>query len=1089
MSNNYSPQSHFFVEDININNALDSNYELDAFGPVKNNLATQYRTTSIIRADSITKVFAICKGRILIQPTTDDDTKVNLILKPHAIYTPLKIKYFIYRGINKSDLIIEESLKPKDLNDANQPSFLRNIWDAYISLNLSSPNSPQPTVLPPNIIGYYPLNQPPESLIETYFNKGYDNYYSYELPVCREGDHIGNFTGQLGLDIVLDYGDYQIDSQNELFKLDLTYARKLSHSLDISALLTPTAVKEKRYKEYIHLFMDPAAFWGSHIECGNIKLFNNKSGIKTQSDIYTHILRKYQTRNNVYIYIRGERGKSYNYINSARKISFEIYSNPSQPSIPNESYNTSDWPILIREFINTNGGSRYVRCVMQYDIATATPLIDRHISIDICAPDNDVSSFPKEYKPKTTGIASTEPFDFKIYFNPTISCATFLIINCNLTQTLPQSKYYDNLWPFNIQPTIPKTSIGSNLSWCTYDKSRMLRLSHTFDIGASIQNKVLFDQGKNIINNTAKNRRLFIAAIKRSTNHELEYNQLNISDFLQGQKSTPTTSEEYSLLGYNDKDISIYQGVVTEGNDQIFTLSLVHDAQFEKRNSYFQLGITDDEYNKLLYGTVSVPTSGSLLPPDTGEVYIELRETSGNVIKDFKKFKVGLNYENSLGVYESTLDQNTPTPGNDVFVYTVDGFYFFSKEFSDHQTFYQQFAKASVEFRTKISNNPYKGEFGFDWLRVGDNGDRAYEIIVEGGYERPSNGDLNTEFENPDEAYKALKSEYRSLPTQKVDTQYYVPYLNLFSQTFSNTIVTSPKPPFEAELRVLVEINEALSKLEFDYDHLYFDIDKPILSDKSIRTKGDSIDKTIKITCKQDFSINKEIKILAYPLNSNNKKDAKVAGMVTLRRNGVLNRKTLNTVLIKVRTNISGVVEEGIFSNNEKDNLRISHYQALIHGRTEFETLDLLNDQNFKSGGLYIDSNMTINYLEPTLYTYLKSKLNVKYNTYIKIFSFYVEATYNSGGVIAGRSEGFGTDSVILYKSKNDLTACHEVFHSLGLHHSHRDGVIRFPEQKYIYPKYTSNVNTSTDNYMSYADIYRKSLWDWQLKIIHFYIK
>src|SRR5690554_4293343 len=125
--NPYNPSSHFFVDHTNLSNPVLANLVTDAFGPVEdanntNRKQNEYRVTSFIRTATTSKVFAICDGHLLIQPNSDDSSKINLILRPSASYAPFKIKYFIYRGVNKSDLIDGNNLKDYE---TNSPDFLQ----------------------------------------------------------------------------------------------------------------------------------------------------------------------------------------------------------------------------------------------------------------------------------------------------------------------------------------------------------------------------------------------------------------------------------------------------------------------------------------------------------------------------------------------------------------------------------------------------------------------------------------------------------------------------------------------------------------------------------------------------------------------------------------------------------------------------------------------------------------------------------------------------------------------------------------------------------------------------------------------------
>ena len=346
----YKPQSYFFVDHTALRsvNDNDTNESVDAFGPVVGFPTTKYRTTSFVRASDSTasvKVFAICAGRVLIQPTSGsgNETKVNLILKPETNYAPLKIKYFIYRGVNKADLILNDTLVPINAADTSQPAFLKRLWSVYERYNNNSALSDFFT----NMIGYDP-SMSSATLIDEVFNQFEGD--QYQLPVCEAGMHLGYFTERVGLDIVLDDGDYMLEHQEELFRFDLGYARKIEHVFDVSTISNATpaieTTKRARYREFILRFMDAAAFWGSHINCGKIALsctvpLADETRIETASDIYGYILNKYQTRNNIYIHITGERNRSYTYYDDANNKR-KIYFNDVEIS-----YETSDWPIFI----------------------------------------------------------------------------------------------------------------------------------------------------------------------------------------------------------------------------------------------------------------------------------------------------------------------------------------------------------------------------------------------------------------------------------------------------------------------------------------------------------------------------------------------------------------------------------------------------------------------------------------------------------------------------------------------------------------------------------------------------------------------
>jgi hypothetical protein len=1194
----YGPTSHFFVDESKLATIVSANYTADAFGPVTGSATTKYRTTSKIRAigtDPV-KVFAICDGQVLMQPCFEngviDTTKVNLILKPSTSYNPLKIKYFIYRGIRKEDIMdVDNNLKAES-NDTNQPSFLAKLWFQFKNFYTDVDNT-APTVFPASLIGYEP-NVTETTLIENVFTKK-ETTAVYQLPLCSEGEHLGNFTGEIGLDIVLDHGDYQLQNQEELFKFDLKFARKKEHIFDTATIPSSTAVKIKRYKEYIHQFMDAAAFWGSHIECGAIKTIATdaatdvaiKKGLKTNEDVFTKIVNKYQTQNKIYLYIQGENNRSYNYYDATRKVfGFSPTGQLNQTEI-------SGWPIIIEELAVTASTSpKYTEGVtfnLQYNIDTRIPEPERHVAVDVIAANNNTSAYPLLEKPKNPVAPATVPafltnktasITTVFQVNGTKSCATFLMLYANLKQEFPLKNYYNDLFPVNLNTNfrLPTTATEDLRSCVTYDKSRMVNLDDVLDVGASIQNKVVFDNGKGPAVAgvaTRKARRLYMAILKRNSTHDLEYDNLNIDTVTAIFDKSDTPRDQYARIVYNSTDFSVYRGTFTDlaYTDKVNSLTLVHENSLLKRNSFFHLGITEEEYNKLVYGQISVPVVTppapipQLLPVDADNVFFYLEEVLSFVSKNVQKFKVGMRFDDNTLNVDNTGNRVTffPSTANEVYVYTIDGFYFFSKEYAEYQEFYNEFAKAKVEFRTIMDQNAvydhdnnnatapiplysfnpptniptttpfYNGEFGFDWLRIGDNGEEPYESIITGGYERPTATDTNTEFEydlqltKGIEAFKALQREYKSIPTQKLNKQYFAPYLNLFSKTYSDTINTSPKPPYEADLRVLVQIDEALNKLEFDYDRTLFIIDKPILSDNAIRTtKGESIDKTIKITCLRDFSETQQIKVLAYPVGETDKKKAKLAGIIIVGRNDVSIRKEVKFVAVKVKTNINGIISIGSFSNIEIDNLKNALYQSLITGKIEqyvakdtsgniivdsngssIDYLDLTSDNNFKirnvagvntfgqfiykkvnSNDTNIEGNLAEDYNYPNhdFHKYLKNiflnnPLNLKYknDNYFTIFSF-GEDGYD---LAQGQIESVGMHNLVLFKTRDNCTMNHEGLHGLGLQHTHRnDTPIKEVERKYIYPEYgAGHIKDTTDNVLSYLPT-GITTWYWQWKIM-----
>ncbi len=1143
----YEPSTHFFTEQNLLSAIVAANYATDAFGPVTGSLTTKYRTTSVVRTASANpvKLFAICDGQILIQPQTGDATKVNLILKPTASFAPLKIKYFIYRGVNKADWIdASGNLPAVNAADPNQPALLKSVWAKFLAFNLPLFNlgliPTPPNVFPAKLLGYDETDAP-SNLIEHYFTRKINSTF-FQIPICKKGEYIGNFSGQIGLDIVLDHGDYELVNQDELFKLNLGFARLKANVLDTATIPASTTVKVKRYKEYIYQFIDPAAFWGSHIKCGKIILFDNAAGITTNNDIYTRLISKYQTRNKIYLYIQGEKNRSYNYFETTRKVYGFVTAGKLN--------DTNGWPISIEEITLTAATTTFKsikKLQLDYSVSSSINELDRHVSIDFIAPNNKTNTYPLLYKPPTpasppatlTGKTPAASIQFPV--NGLKSCAVFIFIYANLKQEFPMKDYFNELWPVNLASNLYLPPGELNLThWCTYDKSRMVSLDPALNVGASIQNKIVFDNGINQVTGAppvpTKKRRLYMAVLKKNTIHDAEYDNLNIDTITSGLAEKTNSNEEYALNLYGDLEFSVYKGTFTDGAATVNSLTLFHNTSLPKKCSYFQLGITEEEYNKLVYDNINVPAivppaiaPAQILPLDADNVFFNLVEDTSFVNADIRKFKVGLRYEDNTGA----LVTITPTsPANDVFVYTVDGKYFFSKDYSQFQGFYKVFAKAKVEFRTVPVAIPasggspaipvYNGEFGFDWLRIADNNEPSYQSTVRSGYERPNGADLNTEYEGAAEAFKALKREYYSLPTQKNNDYYSIPYLNLFSKTFSNTVASVPAPPFEANLRILVEIDENLDKLAFDYDPLLFTIDKPVLADKLIRAKSEGTDKTIKITCLKDFSEPQQIRLLAYPVGVTDKKLAKLAGIILLNKNDSLSRKVANIVLVSVRTDVNndGTPEIAQFMAGEVLNL----YNILHQDLTSCNlvntglSMNLTAVADFKqkftagvpiasgfinsNGGILQNNTVT----GVKIHKYLRDRFTASNAIYAKYFQVFAFDGIFQRSTVLGHVDSIGKPTVVLYNPNansavpRDLTTLnHETMHGLGLYHTHSEinttpaGVfmsfitIVESQKKFVFPHAfnppLANPLNATDNVMSYL-ANAIVLWNWQRAFI-----
>jgi len=355
-----SNTSHFFT-----NTGVITQSAAQAFGPFSGSeAASKFRVTNKFSLSANTMAFAICTGHVLIQPQTSSTTKVNLILRPYIQpFEGLKIKYIVYRGLLKADFFTTASSPLIKAALSSESDFINKINadfdDFYADLkNPDGSNATKPT-FNAKFIGFdTTLTDTSIPLYKFFFKDSdfveagsvFDDYDDFELPLIQQGKSLGNFAmGDCGIDIVLDYGDYVLPNSDE-FVLDLAYARAADALIDVSAT-TLSAIQKKRKREQVFQFLDIAAFYGAFINNDGV-VITDVSGTKTNQTgtaIYTNIVSLFTTKNNWYIYIKSDRGRSYNFYDNyligttanSLKIGTSATNTAAAP------YDNHSWPLLI----------------------------------------------------------------------------------------------------------------------------------------------------------------------------------------------------------------------------------------------------------------------------------------------------------------------------------------------------------------------------------------------------------------------------------------------------------------------------------------------------------------------------------------------------------------------------------------------------------------------------------------------------------------------------------------------------------------------------------------------------------------------
>ncbi|MCL2329340.1 MAG: hypothetical protein FWC39_12615, partial [Bacteroidetes bacterium] len=230
-----------FFTDLDLFQSSTQNSD-QAFGPVVDSEIAKYRVSSlhsvnvdIENLDELLKAYAVCKGKVAIQPVDGHEDIINLILKPeeHVLKITeinfVPIRYIIYKGILKESLL-----------DSKDEIQMDNKYCSALLERINSDDSSE------RALGYDSQKDGNISIDELF----------YSSPMLREietGDHLAYFSNEFGLEIIVD---------SSLYVPKLKHARQFKYEI------------ENENEEFLH-YIDPCAFYGS--------LYNTKVFFKNNS--------------------------------------------------------------------------------------------------------------------------------------------------------------------------------------------------------------------------------------------------------------------------------------------------------------------------------------------------------------------------------------------------------------------------------------------------------------------------------------------------------------------------------------------------------------------------------------------------------------------------------------------------------------------------------------------------------------------------------------------------------------------------------------------------------------------------------------
>jgi hypothetical protein len=710
-------QSHFFVE----SGGFPVQTSLQSFGPKS---PEEFRlTSSFILPESTTKkAFAICKGVVLVQPQADDPDKVNLILRPYTQPFPgLNVKYFIYRGLQKSDFFI---LDPEDsvfkiitTNEPTTSDFIKKINEDFHAFHDNRKDKQGNTIPVPDFTAKYIGFTPDPSLgneilLSSFFFKEsefvaagetFDEKDDFELPLIAMGKSLGSFaSGDCGIDVVLNYGDYKQDFDNSEFVFNLRYARETEAKI----ILSGTNIEQKLQREQSTQFIDIAAFYGLYTTNGKVTV--DTAGTKTDkkgSEIYNEVINNFATKNNWYVYLQGDRTRSYDFYGNykidaavgSENIKTGLLADPETEIVPMTEvvYGTDGWPMLIdtqTQLTPIANNNLYLQLVT--DNNNNTTLYGQIANIANAQKDNffnadglrqaadaegnytRLSTTVQLSTPATTDGKNIANLSLLLYQGVSYQyeANTLLDENGDTIIQKGQANFFDDVFSLIKAQPLLKVNGGSDFSKMTdgklnlinqyYDKKQQgisvvqtLTVNDVIETGIeetpTVARVTYLTEASDVMNNAVsatgsttpdtKTNASASGAVTKSKTYDLPEPYYYSLKLFQDSTQTITGLELKSLDG--SKPNKIILGITKAENDSIKAL------------------ITNNTKNPRLFLIDLFDDGNELLSPE-------------NIA--YQKYRLGIVAENTLGELELCI------PVTDVIVYSLDRKYHFSKGYSEY---------------------------------------------------------------------------------------------------------------------------------------------------------------------------------------------------------------------------------------------------------------------------------------------------------------------------------------------------------------------------------------------------------------------
>ncbi|MFZ4931110.1 hypothetical protein [Chryseobacterium sp. Mn2064] len=696
--NTKKPYSYFFT-DLSLFNQNSSD---KAFGPQD---ANKFQITT--KFGGALPAYAVTDGLLFFAKCGDSDpNKINILLKPTKdVGLGFKIKYFVYRGIDKRDFFTK--VGGVDIVNPSSPlPFVSKAWDSYVEFYGSSDD------FKASKLGLDVSGVPTQDILKMFYSKD-----SYNLLYIDGGKQIGKFlTGAGGFEIVLDEGDFIQATPDAGLIFDKEFAEAEECILKVNGANSnyifggnATGINAKVFKENIYKFIDPAAFYGIHskdiyyddsssVETGIRTSTGNKFSLSTE--IYSNIISKFTNKDKIYFYIKNSLNRNIQFYNGNNEI--RINAVAESLTTPTSENKSKGWPIIIYE--DKMSITLQIRYGLKSNIysnltfKSDTPRINTNIISDSISVYNMV--LPK--KDTTTNKIFTSliyitqdsnDYDLDRVFGP-----------ATLDTIFEEADFSGGKYKFG---------------WVNHLRNLLVRKGSEL---AVYNTKVILDSTSGIAADK-KLRTFLVAPVDSSIQSNASFTEKIDTKYMTSGylKEAVGSSSDFCKKVLGQENGEIWRGEIKDGTAASIDSLVFRKEENIDNHPVFMLGLTDQDF-----ATLKVS-----LPADATNVFIKLgpNVAGANESLQFAKYNAVLSYDDSSGI-------RTDNSGTVVF-YSVDNHTFFTKLYSTNfpNEFCSEFADVTVDFRPQnrwmqYFNYPLQSTktvlglpsvfYGLDWLRKGD---------------------------------------------------------------------------------------------------------------------------------------------------------------------------------------------------------------------------------------------------------------------------------------------------------------------------------------------------------------------------------